>query len=68
MRQFELWRSVDESGVSGTGKVAHGVEFEDNQCVMFWLTATASLGIYKDAELLIKIHGHNGATVLRWID
>ncbi len=68
MRRFELWRSVDVSGVSGVGMIAHGVEFENGQCVMYWRTATSSIAIYKNAEELITIHGHNGGTTLRWID
>lgn len=68
MRRFELWRAVDVSGVSGTGRIAHGVEFGNGQCVMYWLTETTSIAIYENAERLITIHGHNGATKLRWID
>ncbi len=34
MRRFQLNRIVDESGVSGTGVVAQGVEFDNGFCAM----------------------------------
>lgn len=61
-------RNEDESGVSGTGVVAYGVEFPNGQCVMYWLTAYSSIAIYPTAQELISIHGHGGKTTLRWID
>lgn len=68
MRRFELWRAVDISGISGTGMIAHGVEFNNGQCVMQWQTDVRSICVYENADQLIKIHGHNGATLLQWID
>ena len=65
MRLFYLQRDIDESGVSGTGKVAEGVIFSDGKCAMRWLTETASTAFYdslKDVEL---IHGHGGKTKVR---
>ena len=41
MRLFKLQRKVDCSGVSGTGVVAEGVEFDDGQVALRWLTAHA---------------------------
>ena len=34
MRTFEMTRKADESGVSGTGKVAEGVVFESGYTVL----------------------------------
>ena len=58
----------DTSGISGVGNVAQGVEFDDGTCAMRWLTEHRSTAIYDNIEDLIKIHGHNGATVVIWID
>jgi len=66
MRTFYLVRDVDVSGVSGTGKPAQGVEFDDGTCAMRWLTPTPSTGFYDSIEDLIFIHGHNGATRVEW--
>jgi len=65
-RIFDLVRHRDETGVSGTGKVAEGVLFADGQCVMRWCTSTRSTAIYETIADLIRIHGHNGATQVRW--
>jgi len=62
MRLFELQRDQDETGVSGTGKVAQGVEFDDGICALRWLTATSSTAIYASAAELVTIHGHGGQT------
>jgi hypothetical protein len=68
MRNFYLQRNEDETGVSGTGRVAEGVQFSDGTCVMHWLTDINSTAIYKTVEQLVHIHGHGGKTVLVWKD
>lgn len=62
MRFFELHRSEDESGVSGTGVVAEGVVFWNGKCALAWKTEHTSVAIYDDIETLEKIHGHDGKT------
>ena len=34
MKLFQLHRHEDESGVSGTGIVAEGVQFSDGKCAL----------------------------------
>jgi hypothetical protein len=68
MRRFQLQRHEDASGVSGTGVVAQGVEFDDGSCAMRWLTETASTALYASAEDVVTIHGHEGRTRLVWLD
>ena len=68
MRRFFLLRATDPTGVSGTGAVAEGVQFRDRQCVVHWRTLVSSLGLYSSIEDVLAIHGHEGATVLDWID
>lgn len=70
MRRFHLVRNEDYSGVSGTGIVGHGVEFTDTDgsCVMRWNTPTSSTTIYRSIEDVVNIHGHEGRTVVEWVD
>ncbi len=68
MRRFRLKRKEDETGISGTGYIAEGVQFSDGQCVINWLTATSSMGIYHSVVEMQHIHGHGGKTVVEWID
>lgn len=68
MRRFVLDRAVDVSGTSGTGLVAEGIVFSDGTTVLRWTVALTSTAIYDSIEDLIEIHGHNGSTVLRWVD
>lgn len=68
MRTFALIRHEDETGVSGVGKVAEGVEFENVRCVLSWLTSLRSLGIYENVEDIDAIHGHGGLTEVVWDD
>lgn len=68
MRRFHLVRSEDESGVSGTGVVAEGVQFKSGRCVMQWLVAGQSMSIYDSIAILQDIHGHEGKTVVEWVD
>jgi hypothetical protein len=62
VRSFDLVRDVDETGVSGTGRVAQGVEFDDGTVALRWLTEFASTAVYASMATVAHIHGHNGAT------
>jgi hypothetical protein len=62
MRFFELYRTEDESGISGTGIVAEGVVFWNGKCALAWKTQYTSVAIYDDIATLEKIHGHDGKT------
>lgn len=68
MRLFELHREVDATGVSGTGTVAEGVEFEDGRVVMRWRTSVTSCALYDSINDVEVIHGHGGATKVVWLE
>lgn len=69
MRRFVLLRNVDVSGISGTGIVAEGVEFNDGTVVIRWVTGDHHSTVVWDAiESVEAIHGHAGATTIEWID
>ena len=59
-RLFRLVRDEDETGISGIGTVAEGVEFANGMCAMSWLTAMHSVAVYPNVRQLLAIHGHNG--------
>jgi hypothetical protein len=68
-RRFELIRYEDESGVSGIGKIAEGVQFSSGKCALAWtIRDIPSVSIYDNVEQVTTIHGHDGKTKLRWID
>lgn len=71
MRTFYLHRKEDATGISGTGKVAEGVEFANGWCALNWLTAHTSMGVYPSIAELEAIHGHGGRTEVvfeeRWL-
>jgi hypothetical protein len=64
MRNFELQRIEDVSGVSGTGVVAEGVVFSDGVVALRWLTEWPTSVVFYDRgmEAVEVIHGHNGRT------
>lgn len=68
LRRFVLERAEDVSGTSGTGTVAEGVEFSNGQVVVHWLSQLESVNVYANARVLEKLHGHEGRTVVRWVD
>lgn len=61
-RTFRLVRDDDETGISGKGVVAEGIEFSNGMCAMCWLTAMHSVAVYPNVRQLEAIHGHNGRT------
>ena len=62
--EFYLERDEDESGVSGTGRVAHGVVFDDGTVSMRWLTEYRSTATYRRLDDVWRIHSHGGKTRL----
>ena len=67
MRQFVLYRHEDESGVSGTGIVAEGVQFSNGKCVMSWRHQISSVAMYDSIHELEQIHGHSGKSEIIWV-
>lgn len=68
MKRFYLQRNTDASGVSGTGRVAEGCQFDTNWCALVWLTGKAAMSFYPDIKTLEEIHGHQGMTQVIWVD
>lgn len=68
MRRFHLVRREDKTGVSGTGVVAEGIEFDNGSVVMCWLTKYHIIEQAPNAHTLIAVHGHGGSTTIEWID
>lgn len=68
MRRFFLQRTVDVTGVSGTGRVADGCEFPDGMCIVRWRGDFPSTVVWPSVGALEHIHGHGGATRVVWID
>lgn len=66
-RRFVLIRHRDVSGVSGTGVVADGVEFPSGRVALAW-RGKPSLCMYDSVGVVEKVHGHNGATDVVFID
>lgn len=67
-RRFHLVRDEDETGISGTGIVAEGIQFSDGRCVLRWTTTTSSTGYYDTILHVEHLHGHNGKTRVVWVD
>lgn len=67
-RTFYLLRNEDVTGVSGTGIVAWGVEFPDGTVATRWRGEHPATAVWPNIEEVVAVHGHNGATVVRWLD
>lgn len=58
IRKFHLNRLIDESGMSGLGKVAEGVILPNGMTIMWWLKPPYSVQQYHSIDDLGWIHGH----------
>jgi hypothetical protein len=68
-RTFVLFRIRDVSGVSGTGVVAEGVQFSNGRVCLCWISnGKSSLAMHDNIASVETIHGHNGATIVEWLD
>lgn len=71
MRPFLMIRTEDETGISGTGVVAEGVEFLDGTVVIRWQTHGDdhhSTVVWASIEDALAIHGHGGKTTFHFYD
>jgi len=68
MRRFYLQRNEDVHGTSGTGRVAEGCQFSNGYCALTWKSELTSMTWFHSIDVLIRIHGHEGKTVVVWID
>jgi len=62
MKIFYLKREEDESGVSGTGRVAQGFVFDNGKVCVSWLSEHPSVTVYDNIGEVHAIHGHGGKT------
>ena len=76
MRMFLLVRDDDITGISGTGTVAEGIEFDDGSVAMRWHEVEgphyergvrATTVLHQNIRSVEALHGHNGATHIEWI-
>ena len=76
-RTFALVRAHDLTGISGTGVVAHGAVFPDGTTAVRWRElepgdpnydrgVRATTVIFPNPEAVEALHGHAGATRIRW--
>lgn len=66
MKVGYLVRTEDESGVSGTGRVAQVVRSDTGKVVVFWLGEHPSVIVYDNVGEVRAVHGHQGKTVIQW--
>jgi HNH endonuclease len=64
---FALYRRTDETGVSGEGTVAYGVQFADGTVVIRWLGDYASTVVWDSLDKAMQVHGHRGSTRVVWL-
>lgn len=67
-RRFVLMRFEDETGVSGTGAVAEGIEFSDGSVAMRWRSHVKSTTFFESLRALEAIHGHDGKSRVLFLD
>ena len=67
-RRWYLWRKNDETGISGEGLVAWGVQFPDGVVAYRWNTSPATVQIADSVHDVQHIHGHDWSTEVRWVD
>ena len=59
---FYLNRAEDESGISGTGRIAQGIVFDNGRVALTWLSEHPSVTVYDNIGEVHAIHGHEGKT------
>lgn len=69
LREYYLQRNEDFSGVSGTGIVAEGVVMPSGKCIHEWSQSyVTSHNIYPNINAVQHIHGHEGRTIVKFVN
>jgi hypothetical protein len=68
-KPFALYRREDSTGVSGTGVVATGAEFDDGVVVLRWRSEWPTSVVFHERGMqsVEAIHGHGGRTEVVWL-
>lgn len=68
MRPFILRRDEDETGISGTGVVAEGIEFTGGVVALRWLGEWPTSVVFHERGIdsVLHVHGHGGKTRVEW--
>jgi hypothetical protein len=70
MRRFYLFRKEDATGMSGTGRVADGVEFSNGMCTLTWKSEVPTITVFTSISSVRKLHTHDGQhdTKIMYVD
>ena len=68
MKRFYLKRNSDVSGVSGIGNIAEGCLFDTGKVALTWLSELPCVTVYDSIDIMVRVHGHDGRTTVKWID
>lgn len=69
MKRFYLQRKMDVSHVSGTGRVADGIQLSSGKVVLEWIVGEhRSMEIWPCLDDCIAVHGHGDLTTVEWLD
>lgn len=68
MRRFYLERAVDVTGISGTGIILYGVEWNvEGPCDVYWL-GTKTTGQYPSLAVVRSTHCYNNNAQVVFVD
>lgn len=67
-KRFHFDRKEDASGISGTGRVADGVLFDNGLIALTWNSVHKCVNIYTSLAEMMAVHGHEGRTTIVWVD
>ncbi len=68
MKLFNLHRTIDTSGLSGTGIVAEGVIMSYGKVILCWKGQIQSIVIYDSIDDLIKITCNGGNSCIEYLN
>lgn len=67
-RRFELHRSEDVNGNSGTGVVAEGTQYTNGMVTITFLSPHRGVEVWDSLHSPKVLHGHDGKTKVVWVD
>lgn len=67
---FRMIRVQDDSGISGTGKVAEGVVMSNGKCIILWSSHTPAVHVWDSFKAFKAVHidSHpDNNTIIEWL-
>lgn len=65
---FVIIRETDNTGISGIGIVADGVQFKNGKCVLCWRGKIQTIVIHENIKSVMQLSCSHSKSKIKWLN